>query len=346
MKFNNLRAFEKHLSSAAPNHLCHLYLILGKESFDRNVAFNALKKSFFKGPHPSTTNSNATNLQIFDADRISGADLMGELNAGVLFAGKRIVLLQDADKLDKASMNLLEGYFEKPNPSICLVVSAAAINHSTNFYKKGEKTGIVLELAEEKPWEKEQSIHAWIAATVAAEGKQIAAPAIQQLVKLLGMQQSTLHSELQKLLCYVGERKEIQVQDIAAIVSPVAVETGWQLSEAVFRRDAAAALRISKAMLLDGVPLILLLRQLRSQFQTGFQVCTILAQGGSGADVSKQFAYMKGSILERNMETAQNYGLKRYKEGLLKIDDAELQSKNGTADAELLAELAIIKLTE
>lgn len=341
MKFSHLRAFEKHLASAAPDHFCQLYLIIGKENFERKAAFDKLRDYYFKGQK-----GDAFSVKTFESERLSLADLMGELNAGALFVKKRIVLIQDAEKLDKSVMQRLESYFEKPSSSICLAISAASINHSTNFYRKGEKVGIVLELAEEKPWEKEKSIHIWIAEILAAEGRCIAQPASQLLVKFLGPQPSILQNELQKLICYIGDRKEIQLEDIAAIATTLAVETGWQLGDAIFCRDAAAALRISKSMLGDGVPFILLLRQLRSQFQIGLHISGILAQGGTPADISKQFPNLKGNILERNMRMAQGYGLKRYKEGLLKIDEFELQSKNSGIEPDLLAELVIIKLTE
>ena len=341
MKFNNIKAFEKHLASASPEHLCQLYFILGKEGFERKAAFEKLRTYYFKGQK-----ADAFSVKTFEGERFSLAELMGELNAGALFAKKRIVLLQDAEKLDKASMQRLEGYFEKPNNSICLVISAASVNHSTNFYKKGEMAGIVLEMAEEKPWEKEKSIHLWIAEVLAAENRRISQPASQRLVKLLGPQQSVLQNELQKLICYIGDRKEIQVEDIAAITTTLSVETGWQLGDAIFGRDTASALRISKSMLNDGVPFILLLRQLRSQFQTGMHISGILAQGGTPGDITEKLPNLRGVILERNMRMAQGYGLKRYKEGLLKIDEIELQSKNSGIDHDLLAELVIIKLTE
>jgi len=78
----------------------------------------------------------------------------------------------------------------------------------------------------------------------------------------------------------------------------VSIDTGWQLGDALFRRDALTALKIGKALLMDGTALIALLRQIRSQYQTAFQVATILELGGSSADISKQFPYMRGGILE------------------------------------------------
>lgn len=284
--------------------------------------------------------------QSYDGEKLTLNGLMGDLSTGNLFSSKRLVIIHDADKLDKAVTSRLESYFEKPNPDVCLAFSADSLSHSSNFYRKGEKIGIIFEVVEEKPWEKEQSIQTWIAATVTAEGKKITQPASQALVKALGMQQATLYNELQKLICFIGDRSEIQPADIAAVTSSLAVETGWQLGEALFRRDASTALRIAKAILSDGTPLIVLLRQIRSQFQTEYQVSSILATGGDANAVAKQFPYMKGTILERHLGMARGYGQKRFKKALLAIDNAELKSKNSATDPELLLELTIIKLTE
>ncbi len=340
MKFTNLRAFEKHIEGAAPSHFSSLYIVLGKEPFQRKTAVDKLVTAM-KGT-PSA--QSEFDVQSFESDQLSSKDLMQELNAFVLFASKRAVLLESAEKLDKESMGILESYFEKPNRSVCLILSATSLHHGSNFYKKAEKIGIVLEFVEEKSWEKERSVPEWIATTVAAEGKSIDATTCRQLVKLLGTQQELIHSELQKLFCYIGTRTQITMADVSAIVSSVPVETGFQLGEAIFRRDGTSALRICKGLLLEETPFIVLLRQLRSQFQTEYQVSAVLAQGGGASEITQLFPYMKGAILERHMAFAQSYGKQNFKAGILKIDEIELQAKNSGLSSDFLAELLIVRL--
>lgn len=53
---------------------------------------------------------------------------------------------------------------------------------------------------------------------------------------------------------------------------------------------------------------------------------------------------MKGTILERHCQVARHYGLERFKGGLLKIDEAELQAKNSFPERKLL-ETLIVRLT-
>lgn len=340
MKLTQLRAFEKHIEGAAPKHFSLLYIILGKDPFQRKMAIDQLTLALRK-----SSSQGSFELQTLDAERLSTRELMQELNAMSLFVVQRAIVVENADKLDKESMTALEHYFEKPNRSIFLILTASSLHHGTNFYKKSEKIGIVLEFPEEKPWEKERSTQEWIVTIVAAEGKSIDSQCCQLLTKLLGTQQELLYNELQKLFCYVGKRTLITQQDISAIVSSIPLDNGWQLGEAIFRRDGAAALQICKSILLDDTPFFVLLRQLRTQFQTEIQVCWILTQGGGTSEVSKQFPYMKGSILERHIAFSQGYGMQSFKAGLLKIDEAELQAKNSGLNTDFLAERLMIKLT-
>lgn len=340
MKYNSLRAFEKHLESATPSHFADIYMILAKEAFERKTALDALTKGVLKQePSPDLC------LHLFDAEKHTIDDALAELETLAFFAKKRLIAIQNVDKFDKASATKLETYFAAPNRTVCLALIAPTVNRTTNLYKKAEKAGVILDIPEEKPWEREKSLAEWLRSTAIGIGKQIEHSTCQLLLKQLGTDQSLLHQELLKLACYVGERPIIAERDVAAICGNVNSENAWQLGEAIFRRDPPTALRISKALLADNTPLILLLRQIRSQFQTEFQVCSILSQGGGHAEITQQFPYMRGQILERHIQQARSYGMGNFKKGLLKIDETELQAKNSATDPDFLVEMLIIKLT-
>jgi DNA polymerase-3 subunit delta len=340
VKYSNLIAFEKHLESAAPNHFSEIYLIMGKESYERKQATDCLIRHVLKNEA-----SSDLSLLTFDAEKHSVESILHELGTMSFFSKKRAIVIQNADSFDKASTLKIETYCSSPNRSNCLVVCAETLNRATTFYKKLEKAGIVLDIAEVKPWEKEKVIADWLHNAAITQGKQLGSQVCQMLIKQLGTDQMLLSTELAKLICYVGDRKAITENDVLAVSPSTNLENGWQLGEAIFRRDATAALRISKGLLSDGIAIIALLRQIRSQFQTEFHVCSILSSGGTSLDVSKEFPYMKGAILERHVRQSQAYGLERFKQGLLAIDDTEAKAKSSAVDVEFLAERLIIKLT-
>jgi DNA polymerase-3 subunit delta len=197
---------------------------------------------------------------------------------------------------------------------------------------------------EEKPWEKEKLLHEWVIDQLASEGRRIESSAVSLLVKQLGLDKSTIYQELEKLICYAGERKDIGMSDVAAVCISIPQENAWQLGEVIFRRDAAQALRMAKAVLLEAPSIIPFLRLLRSLFQTNYQVGCLLEQGKTAQDISVAFPQLRGGLLNKHIQQAQGYGLRRFKEGLLAIDETELMAKSSSGDPDWLVERLIFKL--
>jgi len=339
VKYTNVKAFEKHLEGADHQHLGDVYAVIGKESFEVKSSVDLLVKMLLK---PQKNPEFA--LKVYNADKILFDDLIQELNCLPFFSEKRVVLIQNAEELSKVEMTKLEDYFAHPNRTLCLIISASAINRATNFYKKLEKAGIILDIAEEKSWEKEKSSKDWIFARVVKEKKRISPEAINMLQKQTGTDLSSLAQEIEKLMCFIGNRNEITPQDIALISTSVNTETAWQLCDAIFSRNANHALRVMKGLLESGVPFLALIRQIRAQVQTDFQICTILEYGGGASDVTAEYPYMKGRILDNHMHAASSYGLSRFKKAMLKIDQTEASAKNGLGSDDFLAELLIASL--
>lgn len=340
MKYTNIRAFEKHLEGAKPAHFSPIYMILIKDRFARKMAVDRLATILLHGK----TNPGLS-LKVFEEEQLSVDAILGELNGLTLFSTQQIVVVELPEKPAKPLLTALESYCKDPNPSVSLIISSLTVNHATNFYKTVEKTGILLEVPEEKGREKERTLIEWVTAKVTAAGKKIESQASHHLLQQVGTDYALLHNEVEKLLCFVGDRTAITTQDIAAVCANVNIETIWQLGEAIFRRDPTAALRISKALLDEGTAFLSLVRQVRTQFQTEYQVCSILNSGGGGSDISKQFPYMTGFILDRHQKMAQGYGMARFKKGMLHIDELETLAKNSTLTHEFLAEMLVIKLT-
>lgn len=341
MKFNNFKAFEKHLEGSAPLHYSPLYLIISKDPFMGKTAVETTVKALV-----GTANHSKLGVKNFNEGRQSIEAILEELNTFTLFSEKRVICVNLAEKASTAWLKGFQDYFSNPTPKTYLIISSPSINHATNFYKQGEKIGIVLELAEEKVWEKEKNLAAWVANKVAARGKSIDSQSCQHLVKQIGIDFAILQNELEKLFCYIGDRQQITLSDIGAVCTSVNIENAWQLGEAVFRRDAAAALTISKALINEGTAFLALLRQLRHQVQTDYTVCSILANKGTKDDITQKFPYMKGFVLDRHVRSAQEYGMPRFKNAMLQIDAMEVMAKNGSLDQDLLTELLIIKLTK
>ncbi len=341
MKYDNLRAFEKHLEGAKLLHFSPLYFILGKDSHECQEAIHLLLRFLLLSPQ-----DKELGLTIFEGSQVEEQELGTALYSPSLFVKSKVIWIQQAEKLKKTTQEILEKYFLRPLPSQTLLLSAPSWQKNTTFYKTVEKEGIILEFAELKPWEKEKRLAELVNKQAAAARKLISFQICQLLVKRIGIDQVLLEQEVEKLICYCGERKEITLQDVEMLCPKHQIDSVWQLGEALFRRDASAALQMAHAILLDGQALLPLLRQIRSQFQTEYQICLLLTQGKQTSDITAEFPYMKGQILEKHVKQAQQYGLNAFKKGLLAIDATEMRAKNSAIEEKILIEILIMQLTQ
>lgn len=311
-------------------------MILSKEDFERKEVVDYLIQAL-KIEKESCIN--------FQGNQTSPEALNSELNSMGLFATRRVILIRDTDKLPKNTLPVLLKFLEKPSRDVFVILEAEAFNKNTNFYKDIDASGILLDVPELKPKEKASAMLNVLREKATALGKTIDPQVCNLMINQLGTDQALLHNELEKVICFVGDRKNISAEDIRAICGTVPQESIWQFGDALFKKDAPSALRMVHGLLSDGTHFLSLLRQIRSQFQTKYQVCSILASGGSFADIEKQFPYMKGFVLDTNVRMAQGYGLESFKKAMIAIDEAELAAKNSQTSSELSAEILIIKLT-
>lgn len=339
MKYNQIRAFEKHLSEAAPDHFSTLYLVLSKDDFERKNCTEKLLTHLL-----IDEKQRELAYKSYDADNLNAKELAGVLQTSNFFVKRQVLLVRNIDKLKANALKELEPCIDRLTKGHCLILEGTTLSTALTFYKKVEKAGIIVEIVvAEKTWEKERSIADWLQIIATESGKVLKPEACQALIQNLGTDKQLLYQEMQKLFCYAGERKEINAFDVSTICLSVPQDTIWKLGEAIFSGDAATAISAGKSLLsaTDAIPLI---RQIRNQFQTGFQIASLLANGGGPEDVMQSFPYMKGAILTKNVQTAQRYGTARYRTGLILIDNTEVALKNSSSDPELLLELLIIKL--
>jgi DNA polymerase III subunit delta len=334
LRYDNSQAYAKHIKSAGAEHLAPVYLIISKNSRDIKEAVDQIKQLMAHA-----------DIVRFSAEGLKLSVLIDELQTISAFSPKRVIILNQSEKLNKSATQTLSDYFSRPNPQVHFVLTASAVDKRTSFYKTAEKSGVILDIPEEKPWMRVKTVQRWLREKVYHDGKQIEPQACEGLMQQIGTDQDLLVQELNKLYCYIGERPVITVQDVCAISSSVNVDDIWKLGEAIFHFNVSLALEVFKALQDDGAPFLALLRQVRSQFQSSFQICTLLASGKGRDEVSKQFPYLTPHLLNKKLQVAQGYGMARFKLGLLTIDETEYKAKNSLDDDRFLGEMLIVKLS-
>ena len=161
----------------------------------------------------------------------------------------------------KEEFAAIDGYLRRPNPQALLLFVANHIHLPTDlrrmdFTEKeraekiretlGESCGIV-ELQQVSA----EDAAAWAQAETESKGMRLGSDAARELVDALGADMLSIASELEKLLLEAGARgaTEITVQNVETMVPAAKQRSLYELTDAISRKDAPAALALLGGLL-------------------------------------------------------------------------------------------------
>ena len=332
VRYNQYKAFEKHLQSSTPSNFSALYSLIIKDPGERALSFDLLKKKL-----------NAGTVVLFQADSQGEKELLSQLDDLSLFSGRQLLHLQGCEKLSKGTQSSLEKRIQHILPSIILVLSAETLSKQSAFYKAIEKHGVVLEIGEEKPWEKEKSLAEWIIERAHQEKKTIDPEAVNILARGTQGSLAILASEWEKLLTYCSEKAKISSNDVLSICCLASNDTGWLLGESILAQNHKGALETAHRLLDQGTSLFPLLRSLRHQVTTALFLATAEREGKRDM-ISQKFPYLKGHMLEKQVQAAAKFGPRRLAKAIQTIDEYEFKAKDGCDDPKLLLTLLCTRI--
>ena len=205
----------------------------------------------------------------------------------------------------------------------------------------------VFDLSGEKPWERQERYLNWLCKRAHKEKKAFAQGAAELLLQRTACHFAALESELQKLICFVGERNQIAVEEVKALCPAVEQETSWQWCQAVLKRHYAEALHVGRRQMAEGVSLQSMLAPLRTQFQTSCLIESHLRSGLTAMEIQRAVPQLKwgGKALTTAIDLARSYGRDQLQKGLLLIHETDLKSRTAALSPETLLEMLVARLT-
>jgi len=241
------------------------------------------------------------------------------LETASLFGGETIVVLDEADKLLKADVTKLQTLF--PVTFGHLIVGAKG---------KSPLLGVmehVFDLLEEKPWDKEKRLHELVHTKLRSANVSISADATHLFFDRLDKDASVLENELDKLLCYIGDKKHIDADDVLAITSSTHTATTWHLAEEIVWEK-----KLSEAV--DETNFHMVTAAVRSQLQLGLKIASLLERNAPQGEWSEALPRVFAKTLEKRTAQAARFGSRYFSRGLIALFDMELRSRTGSSEFE------------
>ncbi len=197
------------------------------------------------------TGEDAIGLTKFTGKDIDFKTVRDELQMVSMFSDRKLVVIEDADDFITTYRSQLEGYAEKPASRSVLVLDVKSWRKNTRLAKKIEADGLELECTElDGP-----RLDKWlIQQAKEVYDKKLLSDAAKLLPTLAGNGLGLLDQELGKLTSYVGDREEINSEDVRTLVGGWKAETTWSMVDAIRDGKAGEAIVCLNKLLYAGEP--------------------------------------------------------------------------------------------
>jgi DNA polymerase III subunit delta len=252
---------EKFASDVAGRRLRPAYVLIGDEVFFRDQCRQALLQ------HLVPPDLRDFSLHDLDLAEVSVAEVLDRARTPSLMAPFQVLFVRGVKELYGRGLHAeefaaIEAYIKDPNPAAVIIFVADHISipadarrmemQDRDRYNRiretlGDYCGIV-ELARVD----ESDGMRWVIDQAQRESVKIEQDAARELVDSLGADMMLISHELEKLILYVGEKKQITLGDVETMVLAAKQRSLYELTDAVSAKDKTRALAVLDAMLSTG----------------------------------------------------------------------------------------------
>jgi DNA polymerase-3 subunit delta len=229
-----------------------VYALYGDDAFLRREALAAIARTVLQG-----VEDDELAIRRFAGDTATLADVLDEVRTLPFFTRRRLVIVEGADPFVTAHRRELELYAEEPAEKGVLVLSVKVWTATTKLAKLVDRVGLAIEC--KGPHERE--LHSWLVHLARSRFEVVFHDdAARLLIELAGPEVGILVSDLEKLVVYVGQRREIHGEDVARLVGAGRIETIWKVLDAATTGRGALAIEDLDGLLTSGESPVGLLR--------------------------------------------------------------------------------------
>ncbi|MBI1900393.1 MAG: DNA polymerase III subunit delta [Planctomycetia bacterium] len=218
--------------------------LFGDEPFLKRQCLGVLRQAVLTG------NDAELSLATIDGEKAAWRDVHDELAMlGLFGAGRRLVVVEDADDFVSASRPALEDYVQRPPGKNVLVLVVSTWPRNTRLYKFFEKSGLSIDCSAPAA----PAIVKWLVAQAKKEHRAtLDRDAAQQLLDMVGPELGLLDQELAKLASYAGTKAAIDAEMVRKLAGSWRTQTAWEMLDAALAGDAARAVAQLDRLLSSG----------------------------------------------------------------------------------------------
>ena len=252
---DEVRALERGI---AARRLAPVYLLYGDEPAAIRAVVTALRRAIVPPDDPTAQAMAAFNHERFEGGDLTSVGAVLSACAQVpMMSAYRLVELTSPEDLGKgpdaevaasAAIDALAAYIMAPSPTTVLVISSSGLDGRSKLVSACKAGGYAHKF---EAYKRDDEAQEFVVAEARARGQAIEREAAAALVAAVGTGRSELLAALDQALLHAGEGPA-RLADVAATTAHTREAKIFDLTDAVGRGDASAALRVLARMFAAG----------------------------------------------------------------------------------------------
>jgi len=313
-----------------------LILLYGEDTFRSKEKLKKLKAKF------AQQDSSGMNLQEINGKRAELADIKKAVQSVPFLGDKRLVIIEkllaegNKDLLSKIAELIKEGL---PASSAVIFWEEGKPDKRTKLFKLLNKQGQTEELTPLSG----TTLNKWITDHVTAAQGKINSEATNKLAAYVGTDLWQMSQEIDKLVSYKGEGKEIEAEDVDTLVKAKLDTNIFSFIDAIGYQDKTKALKLLHDQLASGEHALYLLTMITYQFRNLLVVKELLENGTNPYQISKE-AKMHPFVAKKTTEQAANFDFSELRAIYKKLLDLDTALKTSKIEPTLGLDLLVVGL--
>jgi DNA polymerase III subunit delta len=236
-------------------------LLAGSDSYLRDLCRKKIADTFV------AEGMRDWGIRKFSAEDDDVSEILGQAQTMPMLAPQQVIFVSESEAWERleetrrdALVKQISEYLDNPAPYSVLVFEATALDQRMRLAKTfAEKAVTVSVELSAEPGERAK-LAVPLAIDMAKElGADLVHDAAEELCDLLGGELASIHTEVEKLSAYAGDRKKITREDVDLLVISSQKYEVWDLADMLAERKAAQALEFLDSLLREGEAAVALL---------------------------------------------------------------------------------------
>ena len=224
----------KVLQTLNAGNIAPVYLLHGPEQFIVFQLVARIQELVMQGPMADL------NIQRLKGGSVSGSEVSAAARELPMMAPRRMVVVDDAQKLNSQDLETIEPLLAEPFDQTCLVLVADKFDLRRGPILRANKRGQVHKADSLK----ERDLYGFVQARADVRGFKFSKEAALATAAMIGSDLGAIDDAVERLGLFAGPKDEVREEHVAQVLSSVREHSAFELVDAIGARQSSRATRL------------------------------------------------------------------------------------------------------